>query len=153
MNATRPLVFLVGESDAGNAIALEQILRRAGLVNGITRFSDGGQVLDFLREGGRSPDRRYLLVLDTSFPSRGGLDVLNELRRDVDPDLVSMPALLLCEGEAVEEELAVGALRNAACLQRPLSFGALFGWIDKLGLACHLRSLDGVFDPSGWSPS
>lgn len=135
MTATPPLVLLLVEDDAGHATLFERTLRRGGMTNTLIRFSDGEQVLAFLREGGRRLEKRYVLVLDLNLPRIGGLDVLRDLREDPDPGLAKLPAMVLSTTGNPEEAQEARALGCDEFLSKPVDFEGFVAALDGLGVA------------------
>src|SRR5215831_9741047 len=96
MNATQ-VVILIAEDDAGHARLIEKNLSRAGLHNPIHRFDNGQAVLDFLFCRGPGPHRAgdipYLLLLDIRMPKVDGIEVLRQIKADL--ELRKIPVLVL----------------------------------------------------------
>src|SRR5512142_786887 len=97
MNMTREVIILIAEDDAGHARLIEKNLSRAGLHNPIERFSNGQQILDFLFRRGpgrhRNEDTPYLLLLDIRMPQVDGVEVLRQVKEDL--ELRKMPVIML----------------------------------------------------------
>ncbi len=134
MTSTPPLVLLLVEDDAGHATLFERTLRRGGMTNTLIRFSDGEQVLTFLREGGRRLEKRYVLVLDLNLPRIGGLDVLRDLREDPDPGLANLPAMVLSTTGNPEEAEEARTLGCYEFLSKPVDFEGFLTALDGLGI-------------------
>lgn len=134
MTATPPLVLLLVEDDAGHATLFERTLRRGGMTNILIRFSDGEQVLSFLRQGGRDLGKRYVLVLDLNLPRIGGLDVLRDLRADPDPDLAKLPAMVITTTDSKDEASKARELGCPALLSKPVDFERFLAALGGLGL-------------------
>jgi CheY-like chemotaxis protein len=78
-------IFIV-EDDDGHATLVERNLHRAGVLNPITRFHDGQEILDyFFVDGKVNVDVRgnaYMLLLDIRMPKVDGFEVLEKIKSD-----------------------------------------------------------------------
>lgn len=91
------LTVLLAEDDDGHARLTEKSLQRSGLATKIVRVSDGGQVLDFVRNagvyGGKPRLERLLVLLDLKMPVVDGYSVLRELKED--PETRAIPVIVI----------------------------------------------------------
>lgn len=74
------------EDDDICIMGLERAFKKAKIANPISFAHDGVDALDMLRgTGGRERfSRPYLILLDLNMPRMGGVEFLNELRKDED---------------------------------------------------------------------
>ena len=72
----------------------------------VTWVEDGTEALAFLRKTGKyaSVPRPGLVLLDLTLPSKGGLEVLAEMKQD--PDLRRIPVVILSHSTAERDVLA-----------------------------------------------
>src|SRR6266478_5092628 len=122
MNATREVIILIAEDDAGHARLIEKNLTRAGLHNKIERFDSGQGVLDFLFRRGpgshRAGEKPYLLLLDIRMPQVDGIEVLRQIKQD--PELRKIPVLMLTTTDDPREVERCHAIGCASYIVKPV---------------------------------
>jgi chemotaxis family two-component system response regulator Rcp1 len=94
-NRTEPVHILLAEDDLADANLTLEIFKKSNFPLEIERVKDGVEALAYLRQQGpyartRRPD---LILLDLNMPRLGGLEVLDEVKRD--PQLEAIPVLIL----------------------------------------------------------
>ncbi|HWX19497.1 MAG TPA: response regulator [Candidatus Binatia bacterium] len=140
MNATREIVILIAEDDAGHARLMEKNLARAGLHNNIQRFAHGQAVLDFLFRRGPGPHRAgetaYLLLLDIRMPQVDGIEVLRQLKED--PELRKVPVIMLTTTDDPREVERCHAMGCASYIVKPVDYDKFAEAIKSLGLYISL---------------
>ncbi len=72
--------ILLAEDDDIDAKIVERAFRKLRIANPIIRAKDGVMALELLRNGTVSCP--YIILLDLNMPKMGGLEMLEELRRD-----------------------------------------------------------------------
>ncbi|MHC1764556.1 MAG: response regulator [Verrucomicrobiia bacterium] len=96
-SASKQVVPLIADDDAGHARLIEKNLARAGLQTPIQKFANGQKVLDFLFRRGkgehRQSDTPYFLLLDIHMPQVDGVEVLRQLKADA--ELRTIPVIML----------------------------------------------------------
>jgi CheY-like chemotaxis protein len=94
---TNPLDILLAEDDDGHAFLVQTNLKRAGIVNPISRVRDGQEALDYVFCLGEFADREVgqplLMILDINMPRVDGVEVLTKIKKD--PATSSMPVIML----------------------------------------------------------
>jgi CheY-like chemotaxis protein len=97
--------ILLVEDDEVDAKAVKRALGELGLANPIYRATDGVEALELLRgENGRPGlPRPYIVILDLNMPRMGGLEFLEELRRD--PNLQRSTVFVMTTSRAEEDRL------------------------------------------------
>ena len=94
---TEEVIVLIVEDDDGHARLIEKNLRRASITNGMLRFADGQQIVDFLFGRGEGRQREdctpYLLPLDIRIPKIDGVEVLRQIKQD--EELRKIPVIML----------------------------------------------------------
>jgi CheY-like chemotaxis protein len=140
MNATREVVILIAEDDAGHARLIEKNLTRAGLHNPIQVFSNGQAVLDFLFRRGASAHRQaetaYLLLLDIRMPQVDGVEVLRQLKQD--PELRKIPVIMLTTTDDPREVERCHGIGCASYIVKPVDYEKFAEAIKSLGLYISL---------------
>jgi DNA-binding response OmpR family regulator len=86
---------------------------------------DGEEVVELLRDPGRSPD---LLLLDAMMPRKSGIDALRELRAAG----FQTPALIVSAHKEGADGDGDGDLAIDGFVNKPIDFDALFRRIDEL---------------------
>jgi CheY-like chemotaxis protein len=140
MNATREIVILIAEDDAGHARLIEKNLSRAGLHNRIERFPHGQAVLDFLFRRGSGPHRQndtsYLLLLDIRMPQVDGIEVLRQLKEN--SELRKIPVIMLTTTDDPREVERCHSIGCASYIVKPVDYEKFAEAIKSLGLYISL---------------
>jgi CheY-like chemotaxis protein len=140
MNATREVVILIAEDDAGHARLIEKNLSRGGLHNRIQRFDNGQAVLDFLFCRGPGPHRQfdtpYLLLLDIRMPQVDGVEVLRQVKQDA--ELRKVPVIMLTTTDDPREVERCHAIGCASYMVKPVDYEKFAEAIKSLGLYISL---------------
>lgn len=152
MGTTRELIILIAEDDAGHARLVEKNLGRAGLHNRIQRFANGQDVLDFLFRRGEGQkrvfDKSYLLLLDIRMPQVDGVEVLRQVKADV--ELRKIPVIMLTTTDDPREVERCHAIGCASYIVKPVDYDKFAEAIKNLGLYISLVEVPEI---SGESPS
>jgi len=78
------LTILLVEDDPGHALLIEKNLRRAGIVNRITKLDTGQKAVDFLLKKGEYQGQEqvapFLILLDLNLPVLNGYQVLETIK-------------------------------------------------------------------------
>ena len=123
---TPRLTILLAEDDEGHATLVRRNLARAALPVEAVHVRDGQELLDYLRRrnggGNREPHDALLILLDLNMPRLGGVDVLQTLKNDV--SLAHIPVFVLTTTDNPSELERCYALGAAACLVKPVDYGA-----------------------------
>ncbi len=140
MDATREVVILIAEDDAGHARLIEKNLTRAGLHNRVERFENGQAVLDFLFRRGAGPQRLadtpYLLLLDIRMPQVDGVEVLRQVKQD--GELRKIPVIMLTTTDDPREVERCHAIGCASYIVKPVDYEKFAEAIKSLGLYISL---------------
>ncbi|RBP46449.1 response regulator receiver domain-containing protein [Roseimicrobium gellanilyticum] len=134
MNLKQEVTILIVDDDPGHARLIEKNLRRAALANPIERFSDGQEVLDFLFrrvEGQRPSEAAYLLLLDIRMPKVDGVEVLRQIKGDV--ELRKIPVIMLTTTDDPREVARCHALGCSHYLVKPVDYEKFSETITSLG--------------------
>jgi CheY-like chemotaxis protein len=130
-----PVRVLMAEDDDGHATLVRRGLRRAGLPADPVRVRDGQELLDYVYRRGPWSDRLPLeamaMIVDLKMPRLGGAEVLERLKRD--DDLARIPVFVLTTTDNPAELDHCYALGAAACLIKPVDYGAFDHLVQRLG--------------------
>jgi CheY-like chemotaxis protein len=113
---------LLVEDDPGDVVLVREAFEYNKLHNTLHVASDGEEALDFLhrRAGHESAPRPDLVLLDLNLPRKDGREVLAEVKAD--PDLRTIPVVVLTTSEAEEDILRSYDLHANAYVNKPVDF-------------------------------
>ena len=112
---------LLVEDDPGDVVLIREAFEDNKVHNTLHVVSDGVQALAFLRnEGEHAAAPRPDLVLDLNLPRMDGREVLAEVKAD--PDLRTIPVVVLTTSEAEEDVLRSYDLHANAYVTKPVDF-------------------------------
>lgn len=128
------LSVLMAEDDDGHATLVRRSLKRAGLKTEPVHLRDGQEMLDYVFQRGPWSDRRphdsLVVILDLNMPRLGGTEVLERLKDD--DELARIPVFVLTTTDNPVELDRCYALGAAACLVKPVDYGAFDDMIRRL---------------------
>lgn len=128
------LSVLLAEDDEGHATLVRRNLRRAGLTHDPVHLRDGQELLDYVYYRGLWRERprhdAVAMILDLNMPRLGGLEVLRRLKSD--ETVARIPVFVLTTTSDPAELDRCYALGAAACLVKPVDFGALSDMVHRL---------------------
>jgi len=146
MKHNREVVILIAEDDAGHARLIEKNLTRAGLHNRILFFDNGQTVLDFLFRRGSGPQRvsdtPYLLLLDIRMPRVDGVEVLRQVKKDL--ELRKVPVIMLTTTDDPREVERCHTIGCSSYIVKPVDYEKFAEAIKSLGLFISLVQVPGV---------
>jgi len=121
---------LLVEDDQGDILMTREAFAQHRLANELHVATDGEQALQFLRREGeyQHAPRPGLILLDLNLPRRDGREVLKEIKAD--PDLRTIPVVVLTTSEAEEDILRSYSLYANAYVSKPVDFNR---FIDVIG--------------------
>jgi CheY-like chemotaxis protein len=145
-----PMHIILVEDDDGHAMLVEKNLRRAGLVNGYTRFKDGQEVVDgLLGPAGGTASRMTstsVLLLDINMPKLDGIEVLRRLRAD--SRTATLPVIMLTTTDNPREIQKCYELGCNVYVTKPVEYDSFVDAIRRLGLFLQVVKL-----PAGIVPA
>ncbi|WP_222918843.1 response regulator [Natrinema sp. SYSU A 869] len=121
--STDPVSLLLVEDNPGDVRLIEEAFKSAGFETTFHTVTDGDAALEFLQnraatESGPDID---LVLLDLNLPRTGGFEVLETIKND--PELTSLPVLVLTSSEANEDIVKSYELCANAYLTKPTDPG------------------------------
>lgn len=131
------------EDDDGHATLIERNLRRAGLTNGFTRFSDGQEALDYFFSETSAFARDELppsvILLDLKMPRIDGLEVLRRLKAD--RRTASLPVIVLTTTDDPREIERCYELGCNVYVTKPVEYDAFIEAVRRLGFFLQVVKL------------
>jgi CheY-like chemotaxis protein len=118
----KPIDILLVEDDPGDVLMTQEAFEHHKIRNALHVVSDGTEALRFVR---REPPyeeapRPGLILLDLNLPKKDGREVLAELKAD--PQLRTIPVVVLTTSEAEEDILRSYSLHANAYVTKPVDF-------------------------------
>jgi CheY-like chemotaxis protein len=121
MNADLASILLV-EDDPGDVMLIREALAEHKVANALSIVSDGVKAMEYLRREGEyaATERPGLILLDLNLPRKSGAEVLAEIKSD--PDLTTIPVVVLTTSEAEEDVLRSYQNHANAYVTKPVDF-------------------------------
>ena len=118
----RAIEVLLVEDDPGDVLMTKEAFEDYKLQNTLHVVNDGAEAMDFLRRQGEHADapRPDLVLLDLNLPRMDGREVLQAIKSD--PELASIPVVVLTTSEAEEDVLRSYSLHANAYVTKPVDF-------------------------------
>jgi CheY-like chemotaxis protein len=118
----RAIEVLLVEDDPGDVLMTKEAFEDYMLQNTLHVVNDGVEAMDFLRRQGEHTDapRPDLVLLDLNLPRMDGREVLQAIKSD--PELASIPVVVLTTSEAEEDVLRSYSLHANAYVTKPVDF-------------------------------
>ena len=128
----RALHVLLVEDDPGDVLLAKEAFEQSHAPCQLHVASCGEDAIGFLRRTGpcQMAPRPGLILLDLNLPGRTGLDVLAEIKAD--PDLKTIPVVVLTTSQAPEDILRSYQLHTNAYLIKPAGFDRFIDAIRKV---------------------
>ena len=115
---SQPIVVLLVEDDPGDVVLIQEAFEHNKVRNRLHVVGDGVEAMRFLRDGGG--ERPDLILLDLNLPRKDGREVLAEVKGD--PELRSIPVVVLTTSKAEEDILRSYDLHANAYVTKPVDF-------------------------------
>ncbi|KIL99997.1 Two-component system response regulator [Paramagnetospirillum magnetotacticum MS-1] len=124
--------ILLVEDDLGDAGLVRIALRRSRHVCRLHHVKDGGEAMEFLRQGkghAQAP-RPDLILLDLNLPGRNGHEILEDIRADT--ALCSIPVVMLSTSGAERDVRKAYALGASSYVSKPMDVEAFTAAIHSI---------------------
>jgi CheY-like chemotaxis protein len=120
-----PLTILSAEDDPDDCLLVKDAFRESGQDSHLMFVRDGEALLRYLRQEGNfstpaNAPRPDLILLDLNMPGKDGRESLAEIKAD--PDLRSIPVVVLTTSSAQEDILRTYDLGCAGYITKPASY-------------------------------
>jgi CheY-like chemotaxis protein len=130
--AVRPVRILLVDDDQGDVLITTEALSRTKLLHELHVVRDGEEALRFLHQtdehaGAERPD---LVLLDLNLPRVDGREVLADVKAD--PQLRSIPVVVLSTSEAEEDIVRSYDLHANAYVSKPVDFEAFVRIVSQI---------------------
>ncbi|MBB6097557.1 CheY-like chemotaxis protein [Deinobacterium chartae] len=118
--------ILLVEDNPADVLLTREAFEEARIANRLSHVSDGEEALAFLRRKGEfsGATRPDLILLDLNMPRMGGLELLDELKRD--PELRAIPVIVLTTSAAEADVWRSYHLHANAYITKPVSMADFF---------------------------
>ena len=118
----KPIDVLLVEDDPGDTLMIKEAFEDNKVRNRLNCVADGVVALSFLRREGEFSEapRPDLILLDLNLPRKDGREVLEEIKAD--PELRTIPVVVLTTSEAEEDILRSYSLHANAYVTKPVDF-------------------------------
>ncbi|MEV6520387.1 response regulator [Longispora sp. NPDC051575] len=115
-------VVLLVEDDPGDELMTREAFADNGFAGHLHVVRDGRAALDFLHQRGEHTGvpRPDLVLLDLNLPFYSGREVLTDIKSD--PDLVTIPVVVLTTSRAEDDVLAAYRAHANAYVNKPVNF-------------------------------
>ena len=119
---TRQVEVLLVEDDPGDVLMTREAFEDYKVANQLHVVQDGAEAMSFLRREGdyAGAPRPDLVLLDLNLPRMDGREVLQAIKGD--PELASIPVVVLTTSEAEEDVLRSYSLHANAYVTKPVDF-------------------------------
>jgi len=135
MSDQYPLIILSAEDDPDDCLLVKDAFCESGQESHLRFVQDGVELLRYLRREGHystaadSP-RPDLILLDLNMPGKDGRESLAEIKAD--PDLRSIPVVVLTTSNADEDVLRTYDLGCAGYITKPASYQGMVEMVKVL---------------------
>jgi len=135
MNDHRSVSIVMIEDDEGHARLIEKNIRRAGILNDISHFTDGTTALQYLFEDQNGPalNGPALVLLDLNLPDMSGTDILTKIKAEGSP-LKRTPVVVLT---TTDDKVEIQRCYDLGCnvyITKPVNYESFAQAIRQLGL-------------------
>jgi CheY-like chemotaxis protein len=132
----RPVEIVMIEDDDGHARLIEKNIRRAGVNNAITAFTNGTDAVNYLfgpdNSGEVNKNKPLLVLLDLNLPDMTGVEILSRLKTN--EHLKRIPVVVLT---TTDDALEIQRCYDLGCnvyITKPVNYENFANSIRQLGL-------------------
>jgi CheY-like chemotaxis protein len=131
MNAT--ISFLLVEDDEVDVKNVQRAFKKNNINNSLFVAGNGEEALEMLRGNSSNPPMiptPQVILLDLNMPKMGGLEFLQELRKD--PRFKSLSVFVLTTSDEERDKVAAHNFNIAGYILKPIEFGQFMDTIKTL---------------------
>jgi CheY-like chemotaxis protein len=133
---TRTVTILMADDDEDDRLLARDALTESRVVNDFHCVADGIELMKYLRREGLYRDEELyptpsLILLDLNMPRLDGRGALTQIKAD--PNLRSIPVIVLTTSKAEEDMLRAYELGAASYITKPVTFDKLVDLMRSLG--------------------
>ena len=144
MNDSRHVTIVMIEDDEGHARLIERNIRRAGIMNDIRHFPDGGSALAYLHDdqAGPAANGPALVLLDLNLPDMSGTDILASIKSH--EKLKRTPVVVLT---TTDDKVEIQRCYDLGCnvyITKPVNYDSFAHAIRQLGLFFSVIQVPGT---------
>lgn len=126
----------MADDDEDDRLFTQEALAENRIVNDLYFVEDGEDLMDYLYQRGKYSDpgvapRPTLILLDLNMPRKDGREALQEIKQD--PDLRSIPVVVLTTSKAEEDILRTYDLGASSFITKPVDFQSMVDIMKTLG--------------------
>jgi CheY-like chemotaxis protein len=132
---SKTLSILMADDDPDDRFLTQEAFEENHLINDLHFVEDGEKLMDYLHQRGEFSDpaqspRPGLILLDLNMPRKDGRQALKEIKAD--PDLRSIPIVVLTTSKAEEDILRTYDLGVNSFITKPVTFEGLVSVVKTL---------------------
>jgi CheY-like chemotaxis protein len=147
MNQHQAIGIVMIEDDEGHARLIEKNIRRAGILNDIRHFTDGGSAIEYLFNDPAGPSKNgpAMILLDLNLPDMSGTDILQRIKAP-DSALRRAPVVVLT---TTDDKLEIQRCYDLGCnvyITKPVDYENFAQAIRQLGLFLTVIQVPDVED-------
>jgi len=128
----KPVEILIVEDNKGDVGLIEEVFEEAKIKNNLHVAEDGEEAILYLRGEGKfsgSP-RPDIVLLDLNLPKKEGLEVLREIKEDI--NLKNIPVIILTSSSAENDITRAYELHANAYVTKPLDFNQFINVVGSI---------------------
>lgn len=135
MSPHQTVNIVMVEDDEGHARLIEKNIRRAGIMNDVRHFTDGGTALQYMFHDvdGPAMNGPALVLLDLNLPDMSGTDILARIKAEGSP-LRRTPVVVLT---TTDDKVEIQRCYDLGCnvyITKPVNYESFAQAIRQLGL-------------------
>lgn len=139
----RVINILLVEDDEVDVMNVKRAFKKVNITNPIYHADNGLEALKMLRgnnnEQPNLPNERRLVLLDLNMPKMGGIEFLQELRRD--PQLKATPVVVMTTSNQDQDRVEAYNLNVAGYILKPVTFTSfveIMAALNKYWILCEI---------------